>query len=132
MTAIPGFIEKPSPYSVHETLDRLETLLQSKGIKIFARIDQAAEARAAGLEMPPMELLIFGNPKAGTPVMLAVPEAGIDLPLKALAWQDRDGGVHLGYTDPAYFQARFRLPLELIRPLAAVSALMDAVTDAVG
>jgi uncharacterized protein (DUF302 family) len=122
-----GLIVKPSPYSVRETIDRLEILLRTKGIKVFARIDQAAEAKTAGLEMPPMELLLFGNPKAGTPLMLAVPEAGIDLPLKAMAWQDGDGRVHLGYNDPAYLQSRFNLPAELLGPFSAVAALIESV-----
>jgi uncharacterized protein (DUF302 family) len=126
MAAILGLITKPSPYPVRETLDRLENLLHAKGIKVFARIDQAAEARAAGLTMPPMELLIFGNPKGGTPIMLAVPEAGIDLPLKALAWQAPDGKVYISFNDPAYAQSRFNLPAELLRPLAAVAGLIES------
>jgi len=128
MVSIPGFISKPSPYSVRKTIDRMEILLRTKGIKVFARIDQAAEAKAAGLEMPPMELLIFGNPKAGTPLMLAVPESGIDLPLKAMAWQDKTGAVYLAYNDPAYLQSRFNLPENLLRPFAAVTALIESVT----
>jgi uncharacterized protein (DUF302 family) len=127
MATFPGLITKSSPYSVRETMDRLEALLHAKGIKVFLRIDQAAEAKAAGLEMPPMELLVFGNPKAGTPVMLAVPEAGIDLPLKAMSWQDSDGKVHLSFNDPAYLQSRFSVPADLVRPLAAAAALIDTI-----
>jgi len=123
-----GLITKPSPYSVRETLDKLEALLHAKGVKVFARIDQAAEAKAAGLQMPDMELLIFGNPKGGTPVMLAVPEAGVNLPLKALAWQDADGKVQLAFNDPAYLQTRYNLPPDLIGPLAAASALIESAT----
>jgi uncharacterized protein (DUF302 family) len=127
MTAVPGLITKPSPYPVRETFDRLEGLLRAKGIKIFARIDQAAEAQAAGLAMQPMELLIFGNPKGGTPIMQAVPEAGIELPLKALAWQAPDGKVYVSFNDAAYVQARYSLPPELLKPLAAVTGLIDSI-----
>src|ERR1035438_6312845 len=128
MGTIPCLITKTSPYSVRETIDKLEALLQAKGIKVFARIDQAAEAQAVGANMAPMELIIFGNPKGGTPVMLAVPEAGIDLPLKALAWQDREGKTHLSVNDAAYLQSRFSLPADLVKPLAAASSLLDSVT----
>lgn len=128
MASFPGFVSKPSQYSVRETIDRLERLLHAKGIKVFARIDQAAEAKAVGLEMAPMELLIFGNPKGGTPAMLAVPELGIDLPLKAMAWQDKDGKVYLGYNDPAYLQSRFNLPADVARPLAGAVSLLESLS----
>lgn len=119
-----GLISRRSPYPVREMADRLETILKSKGIRIFARIDQAAEAGAAGLTMPAMELLIFGNPKGGTPVMLADPEAGIDLPLKALVWQDSTGKAWLAMNDPTYLQERFGLSDALIQPLAAATDLL--------
>jgi uncharacterized protein (DUF302 family) len=128
MTAIPGLITRTSPYSVRETIDKLEALLIAKGIKRFARIDQAAEAKAAGLEMPPMELLMFGNPKAGTPVMLAVPEAGIDLPLKIIAWQDHLGAVHVATNDSSYLESRFHLPTDTVKPLAVARDLVNSVT----
>jgi len=96
-----GIVRKPSSRSVAETLDRLETILKARGIQVFARIDHAGEAARVGLSMPPTQVLIFGNPRAGTPVMLAAPTAAIDLPLKVLAWQDAVGKVWLGYTDPA-------------------------------
>jgi uncharacterized protein (DUF302 family) len=95
-----GIISRPSKYSVPDTLDCLEAVLRSKGAKVFVRVDHSGEAEKAGLKMPPTQLLIFGNPKAGTPVMLAAPTAAIDLPLKALAWQDVDGKVWLSYTIP--------------------------------
>jgi uncharacterized protein (DUF302 family) len=129
MTAIPGLITRPSPYPVRETVDRLETLLRAKGAKVFARIDQAAEAQSAALTMPPMELLLFGNPKGGTPIMQAVPEAGIELPLKALSWQAPDGKVYISFNDAAYVQSRFNLPAELLRPLAAVAGLIDSIVS---
>ena len=129
MTAIPGLITKTSPYRVRETLDRLEILLRTKGIKVFARIDQAAEAQSVGLNMPPMELLIFGNPKGGTPIMQAAPEAGIELPLKALAWQAPDGKVYISFNDAAYVQSRFNVPAELLQPLAALTGLIDSIIN---
>ena len=120
-----GIISKPSKYSVPETLHRLETILTSKGIQIFALVDHSGEAEKAGLKMPPTQLLIFGNPKAGTPVMLSAPTSAIDLPLKARAWQASKGQVWLCYNDPAYIQHRFGLTEDVIKPLAGVGALID-------
>src|SRR5580704_16126049 len=120
MKAGDGIISKASKYSVPETLDRVDALLQSKGIKIFVRVDHSGEAEQAGLKMPPTQLLIFGNPKGGTPVMLAAPTAAIDLPLKALAWQDGDGKVWLSYNDPAYFQQRFGVSDDVMKPLVGL------------
>jgi uncharacterized protein (DUF302 family) len=122
-----GIITTLSPYSVKETLDRLQILLEHKGIRIFARIDQQAEARTAGLALTPLELLIFGNPKAGTPVMAAVPLAGLDLPLKALAWEDKEGKVWLSYNDPAYLQQRHGFPVELINNITPTAFITAAV-----
>ena len=120
-----GIITHPSPYSVPETLDRLEALLQTKNIKVFTRVDHSGEAEKAGLHMPPTQLLIFGNPKGGTPIMLAAPLSGIDLPLKALAWQDGEGEVWLSYNDPQYLKSRFSLPDEILGPIAALSPLIE-------
>ena len=120
-----GIISRPSKYSVPETLHRLETLLTAKGIKVFALIDHSGEAEKAGLNMPPTQLLIFGNPKGGTPVMLAAPTAAIDLPLKALAWQDADGQVWLSYNDPEYIAKRFGLSADVIKPLTGMGAVIE-------
>jgi len=120
-----GIISKPSKYSVPELLHRLETILTEKGIKIFALVDHSGEAEKAGLKMPPTQLLIFGNPKGGTPVMLAAPTSAIDLPLKALAWQDAEGHFWLSYNDPAYIQRRFGLSDDVMKPLAGVGALIE-------
>jgi uncharacterized protein (DUF302 family) len=120
-----GIISKPSKYSVPETLHRLETILTTKGIKVFALVDHSGEAEKAGLKMPPTQLLIFGNPKGGTPVMLAAPTAAIDLPLKALAWQDADGQVWLSYNDPAYIQKRYGLSADIMKPLAGIGAVIE-------
>ena len=120
-----GIITKPSKYSVPETLHRLETILESKGIKIFALVDHSGEAEKAGLKMPPTQLLIFGNPKGGTPVMLAAPTAAIDLPWKALVWQDAGGQVWLSYNDAAYIQRRFGLSDDVMKPLAGLGAIIQ-------
>jgi uncharacterized protein (DUF302 family) len=120
-----GIISRPSQHSVSETLDRVEGLLRGRGIKVFARIDHAGEAASAGLTMPPTELLIFGNPKGGTPVMLAAPTAAIDLPLKALAWQDSQGTVWLSYNSPAYIAQRFGLTEDQVETIVPLGALLE-------
>jgi uncharacterized protein (DUF302 family) len=125
MNSAEGIISKPSKYTVPETLHRLETILTEKGIKVFALVDHSGEAEKAGLKMPPTQLLIFGNPKGGTPAMLAAPLLAIDLPLKALAWQDASGHIWLSYNDPAYVQRRFGLSDEVMKPLAVVGALIE-------
>ena len=126
MAAAHGILSERSPYSVPDTLDKLESFLRSKGVKIFARIDHSGEAAQVGLTMPPTQLLIFGNPKGGTPIMQAAPQAAIDLPLKALAWQDQEGAVWVSYNDPAHFRERFGLTEELIQPVAMVGTLIRA------
>ena len=121
-----GIVRKPSSRSVAETLDRLETILKARGIQVFARIDHAGEAARVGLSMPPTQVLIFGNPRAGTPVMLAAPTAAIDLPLKVLAWQDAVGKVWLGYTDPRDLARRHGLEEKQLAPLGVIADLVDA------
>ncbi|HEX4349836.1 MAG TPA: DUF302 domain-containing protein [Verrucomicrobiae bacterium] len=111
--------------SVPETVDRLEALLKTKGMKIFARIDQAAEAKTAGVPMRPMVLLLFGNPKAGTPLMIQHPSLAIDLPLKALVWESTDGKTLLSYNSPAFLQQRHGLsapPFEAIETLLQLAS----------
>jgi uncharacterized protein (DUF302 family) len=120
-----GVISKPSRYSVPETLHRLETILTAKGIKVFALVDHSGEAEKAGLKMPPTQLLIFGNPKGGTPVMLAAPTSAIDLPWKALAWQDAEGQVWLSYNDAGYIQRRYGLSDDVMKPLSGLSAVIE-------
>jgi uncharacterized protein (DUF302 family) len=119
---IAGLKTLPSHYSVPETVDRLTDLLKSKGIKIFARIDQAAEAQAVGLSMRPTELLIFGDPKTGTPLMNEYPSLGIDLPLKALAWESADSKVYLSFNSAEHLIERHHLAGEPFRALEAVFA----------
>lgn len=101
-----GLISKKSPYSVSETLDRLEAVVKKKGITIFVRVDHTAGAKKVGMELRPTQLLIFGNPKLGSPLMQSNQKVGIDLPMKALAWQDENGQVWLTYNDPAYMAGR--------------------------
>src|SRR5271170_8048826 len=112
-TSVPGFVSKPSKYSVPETISRLSAILKAKGIAIFALVDHSGEAEKAGLKMRPTQLLIFGNPKGGTPLMLAAPSVAIDLPLKALVWQDEGGKVWLSFNSPDYLQQRHGFPIEL-------------------
>ncbi|MGO9613672.1 MAG: DUF302 domain-containing protein [Dissulfurispiraceae bacterium] len=121
-----GIISKPSKYSVAETLDRLEDVLKSKGITIFARIDQKAAGEKVGLSMQPTELLIFGDPKAGTPLMNSYPSLAIDLPLKAVAWERTDGRVILSYNSPDYLRQRHGLAEA---PFRAVDALIDKALE---
>lgn len=122
---IPGFVRLPTQHSVSVTIDRLEEMLRQKGLLVFARIDFSGDAGRAGLAMLPEQLLIFGNPKAGTPLMLAAPPAGLDLPLKVLAWETADGKVWVGYNDPAYVVHRYGLPEKLAENLAAVVPIIE-------
>jgi uncharacterized protein (DUF302 family) len=122
---VPGFVSKPSKYSVPETIERLSAILKSKGVAIFALVDHSGEAEKAGLEMRPTRLLIFGNPKGGTPLMVAAPSTAIDLPLKALAWEDASGKVWLSYNSHDYLQQRHGFPPELENNIARVQPLLD-------
>ena len=125
--AAPGFESLESRYSVHETIDRLEAMLVSKGIKIFARLDQAAEAQAVGILMRPMVLLIFGDPKTGSPLMEEFPSLAIDLPLKALAWKSTEGQVYLSFNSADYLAERHQLTG---KPFKAVEALFAQAASA--
>jgi uncharacterized protein (DUF302 family) len=125
--ATPGFESLESRYSVHETIDRLEALLGSKGIKVFARLDQAAEALAVGLQMRPMVLLIFGDPTTGSPLMEEYPSLAIDLPLKALAWKSTEGQVYLSFNSADYLAQRHQLAG---KPFKAVEALFAQAVGA--
>lgn len=106
---VEGLIELKSGYGAKETMDRLESAMKQKGLNVFARIDHAAGAAKIGKQLRPTELLIFGNPQGGTPFMECAQTVGIDLPLKALVWQDESGQVWLGYNDPAYLAVRHRV-----------------------
>lgn len=117
---------KTSPRSVDETVSRLRELLDARGIKLFAVIDHSGEAEAAGLELRNTKVVIFGNPRAGTPVMAAAPLAALDLPLKVLVWND-DGETKLAYTEPVELAARYALTDELAAPLAAIDGITDTL-----
>lgn len=120
-----GVVSRPSLRSVPETLERLLDVLQQKGITVFARVDHSGEATKVGLRLRPTQLLIFGNPKGGTGIMQEAPLSAIDLPLKALAWEDADGQVWLSYTDPAYFAQRFGLTEAQVSPLGGIGAMVE-------
>jgi uncharacterized protein (DUF302 family) len=118
-----GLIDIPSSHSVDETVTKLEGILQAKGITLFALVDHSGEAAKAGMKMRPTKLLIFGNPKAGTSVMLAVPSSAIDLPLKILVWEDDQGKVWITYNSPTYLQTRHNLPADLLQQIAVIEPL---------
>jgi uncharacterized protein (DUF302 family) len=118
-----GIIRKQSSHSVDETVAKIQQILQAKGLVLFALVDHSGEAAKAGLQMPPTKLLIFGSPKAGTPLMLASPGIAIDLPLKILVAQDAEGKVWLSYNDPAYLIDRHHLAAEFLAVLAAAETL---------
>ena len=122
---IAGVVQLPSHHSVGTTIDRLEDLLKQRGILVFARIDFSGDAGRAGLRMRPEQMLIFGNPKAGTPLMLTAPAAGLDLPLKMLAWEAPDGKVWAAYNDPQYIVQRYHLPADHAANLGAVVPLIE-------
>src|SRR5256714_4968972 len=124
-----GIITIPSNHSVEETIEKLKAILQSKGITLFALIDHSREAARAGMEMRPTKLLIFGNPKGGTPVMLAAPSIAIDLPLKILIWEDAQGKVWVTCNNPAYLQKRHHVPPELLQNIVVVEALAKAAAE---
>ena len=118
-----GIVTIPSHQSVDQTVKKLQDSLQAKGVKLFAVIDHSSEAEMAGMQMRPTKLLIFGNPKAGTPLMIASPSIAIDLPLKVLVWEGADGKVSLAYNAPSYLQARHGLPQDLLQNIALVEVL---------
>ena len=124
-----GILKKRSNYSVDETLERLKQTLQRKGITIFAIVDHSGEAEKVGLKMPPTKLVVFGSPKAGTPLMLAAPDIAIDLPLKILISEEPGGNVWVSYNSPAYLQERHGLPREFLQNIAVVETLAAAVTE---
>jgi uncharacterized protein (DUF302 family) len=118
-----GIITKSTNHTVDETVSRIKALLQNKGIKLFALVDHSGEAEAIGIKMPPTKLLIFGNPKGGTPLMLAAPTVAIDLPLKLLVWEDAQGSRRISYNSPQYLKQRHALPDELLKNIAVIEAL---------
>jgi uncharacterized protein (DUF302 family) len=118
-----GIVNKPSNHSVEQTVESLTNLLKSKGVAVFALIDHSGEAEKVGLKMRPTKLVIFGNPKAGTPLMLASPSSAIDLPLKILVWEDGQGKVWLSYNSPEYLRERHGLPQELVQNIIGIEMI---------
>jgi uncharacterized protein (DUF302 family) len=122
-----GINSRLSGRSVDETVEKLQAMLREKGVRLFALVDHSGEAEKAGLQMRPTKLLIFGNPKGGTPLMLAAPSVAIDLPLKILVSEDAQGKVWISYNEPAYLQARHGIPAELLPNVALAGALAEAL-----
>ena len=122
---IEGIVTRESPFAVEETLERLQATLQAHNLTIFAHIDHTAAAKQAGLTMQPAHVLIFGSPKAGTPLMIASPLLALDLPLKVLVWQSQDGQVWVSSTSAAYLQARYAVPQSLVGNIAGADGLVE-------
>ena len=124
-----GLIDIRSSHSVDETVEKLKGILQAKGIALFALVDHSGAAIKAGMKMRPTKLLIFGNPKAGTSVMLAAPSSAIDLPLKILIWEDAQGKVWVTYNSLAYLQERHNLPPEVLPNINVIEALAKKAVE---
>jgi uncharacterized protein (DUF302 family) len=124
-----GLVHVASSRSVPETLTKLQAVIEARGLKIFALIDHSGEAEKAGMHMRPTQLLIFGSPKAGTPLMIAAPTLAIDLPLKALVWEDGEGKVWVTYNSPDYLQQRHGIPVDLVKNVAGVGALVEKAVE---
>lgn len=124
-----GIVSPRANHPVDETVEKLKTILQAKGVTLFALVDHSGEAEKVGMKMPPTKLLIFGNPAAGTPLMLAAPSIAIDLPLKILVWEDAQGAVWVSYNSPEYLRERHSLPEELLKNIAVVETLAAKVAE---
>ena len=124
--AVSSVASQASPYSVEETLARLERVIGDRGLKLFARFDHSDEAARVDLQMQPAHVLVFGSPKAGTPLMQASPLVALELPLKILVWQDGNSQVWISYVKPASLAERYRIPAELTKVLAGVEGVIDA------
>ena len=118
-----GIVSTPSSHSVDQTVEKLEAMLQAKGVALFALVDHSGEAEKIGMKMRPTKLLIFGNPKAGTPLMLAAPSSALDLPLKILIWEDSERQIWISYNSPQYLQNRHGIPQDLMQNIAVVGML---------
>jgi uncharacterized protein (DUF302 family) len=124
-----GIVNRPGHHSVDETLAKLQAILQAKGIAVFALVDHSGEAAKVGMKMRPTKLLIFGNPKGGTPLMLAAPSIAIDLPLKILIWEDDQGQVWVSYNSPEYLAERHHLPPHLVENIAFLETLAGNIAE---
>jgi uncharacterized protein (DUF302 family) len=124
-----GLVQVASHYSVDDTVQRLQAAFAAKGLQVFALVDHSGEAEKVGLKMRPTKVLIFGSPKAGTPLMVAAPSLAIDLPLKALVAEDVAGKASVTYNDPEYLKQRHGVPAELIKNLAGAGALIAKAVE---
>lgn len=124
-----GLAQVPSPYSVDETVQRIQSLLAQKGLQVFALVDHSGEAEKVGMKMRPTKLVIFGSPKAGTPLMIAAPTLAIDLPLKVLISEGEDGKVSVSYNSPEYLQQRHGIPDDLVKNIAGVGPLVAKAVE---
>lgn len=124
-----GIVSKAGSHSVDETVQKLKSMLQAKGITLFALIDHSGEAEKVGMKMPATKLLIFGNPKGGTPLMIAAPSSAIDLPLKILVSEDAHGKTWISYNNPEYLRERHGLPPNLLPNIAVIDAMVAQVVD---
>lgn len=122
-----GMVHLSSPYSYSETLQRVEAALHSRSLSVFARIDHSGEATRVGLSMHPTQVIIFGSPKGGTPLMVASPTLAIDLPLKALVWEDAGGKVWVSYNTAEYLKQRHNIPDHLVKNIAVIGPLLQSV-----
>lgn len=125
LPSVEGIVSKPSPFSVEETLEHLQQAIHNRNLSLFAHIDHSGEAKRVGLKMQEAHVLIFGNPKAGTPLMIASPLLALDLPLKVLVWQSEDDRVWVSFTSASYLKDRYSLPQELIGNIAGADALVE-------
>lgn len=128
-TVANGIVNEPSSHPVDETVERLKAILQASGAVLFGLVDHSGEAAKVGLEMKPTKLLIFGNPKAGTPLMLASPSTAIDLPLKMLVWEDAAKKVWISYNSPEYLQKRHGFPEDLLPNISVVRKLASGAAQ---
>lgn len=120
-----GMVHLASKHPSAETVERIESLLKSKGLTLFARVDHSGEAAKAGLQMQFAQVIIFGNPKSGTPLMVAAPTVALDLPLKALVWEDADGKVWVSYNAPEFLMERHGVPKDLLPNIAGAGTLLE-------
>jgi uncharacterized protein (DUF302 family) len=124
-----GLVQVASAHSVDETVKRLQSVLAQKGLQVFALVDHSGEAEKVGMKMRPTKVLIFGSPKAGTPLMLSAPSVAIDFPLKALISEDANGKVSVSYNSPEYLQQRHGIPDDLVKNIAGVGALVAKAVE---
>lgn len=124
-----GIVNVPTHHTVDQTVEKLKLILQEKGVTLFALVDHSGEAEKVGLKMPPTKLLIFGSPKAGTPLMLAAPSVAIDLPLKLLVWEDGEKKTWISYNSAAWLQQRHGLPQELLKNIQVVETLASKAAE---